>query len=109
LTLDIRAKNFRCIVVQWEHVLNEALILKKALTPRRHRSGRIRRDVQAEHRGRRLMDGAAWNVPTFQFSFGSYWDSHYRGRPFYRERVRWEHHWHDHDRRVDDDWRDSSN
>ncbi len=55
------------------------------------------------------MDGAAWNVPTFQFSFGSYWDSHYRGRPFYRERVRWEHHWHDHDRRVDDDWRDSSN
>jgi len=69
------------------------------VTTRRDRGWVPARDVQAEHRGRRLMYGAAWNVPTFQFSFGSYWDNHYRGRPFYRERVRWERHWHDHDRR----------
>jgi len=24
------------------------------------------------------------------FSFGKYWDDHYRGRPFYRDRDRWE-------------------
>lgn len=29
-------------------------------------------------------------VPVVSFHFGSYWDTHYRSRPFYRERNRWE-------------------
>ncbi len=37
------------------------------------------------------------NIPIVQFTFGNYWDSHYRGRPFYRERNRWDR-W-DHERR----------
>jgi len=36
-------------------------------------------------------------VPIVQFRFGEYWDSHYRARPFYNNRGRWER-W-DHDRR----------
>jgi uncharacterized protein YraI len=69
-------------------------------------------DIQAEYRGRRISYGTAWHVPTFTFTFGNYWDAHYKGRPFYRERVRWERHWHDHDRGRDRDhrggahWRD---
>jgi uncharacterized protein YraI len=53
-------------------------------------------EVQAFARGRRLVYGSPWNVPTFSFSFGTYWDSHYRNRPFYRDRGRWEHHGYDH-------------
>lgn len=36
--------------------------------------------------------GASIGLPIVVFSFGSYWDRHYRGRPFYRDRYRWEHH-----------------
>ncbi len=36
--------------------------------------------------------GAAIGLPIVVFSFGSYWDRYYRGRPFYRDRYRWEHH-----------------
>lgn len=30
-------------------------------------------------------------LPIIAFTLGNYWDNHYRGRPFYRERDRWEH------------------
>ena len=29
-------------------------------------------------------------VPVISFSFGNYWDNHYRGRSFYRDRARWD-------------------
>jgi uncharacterized protein YraI len=52
-------------------------------------------------------------IPTVTFSIGRYWDDHYRGRPFYRERDRWrDGDWRDErrdrDRRADNDrrWRD---
>lgn len=36
--------------------------------------------------------GPELNLTVVSFSFGSYWDEHYRGRPFYAERARFEHH-----------------
>lgn len=33
--------------------------------------------------------GAQIGIPIITFVIGNYWDSHYRGRPFYRERDRW--------------------
>ena len=29
-------------------------------------------------------------APVISFSIGTYWDNYYRGRPFYRERARWD-------------------
>ncbi|WP_168990550.1 SH3 domain-containing protein [Aureimonas flava] len=29
-------------------------------------------------------------APVITYSFGDYWDRHYRGRPFYRDRQRWD-------------------
>ncbi|WP_374447644.1 SH3 domain-containing protein [Stella sp.] len=33
-------------------------------------------------------------LPIIAFALGSYWDNHYRARPFYRERDRWERRYH---------------
>lgn len=51
-------------------------------------------------------------IPTVTFSIGRYWDDHYRGRPFYRDRDRWrdgdwreERRDRDRDRRADNDRR----
>ena len=35
--------------------------------------------------------GAQIGIPIVTFVIGDYWGSHYRGRPFYRERDRWYH------------------
>lgn len=43
--------------------------------------------------GRRYVGGDAvyrLRAPVISFTFGSYWDDHYRGRGFYRERDRYE-------------------
>jgi uncharacterized protein YraI len=37
--------------------------------------------------------GATIGFPIISFTLGNYWDSWYRGRPFYRERPRWEQRW----------------
>ena len=34
--------------------------------------------------------GARIGVPVISFSFGNYWDDHYRGRSFYRDRDRYD-------------------
>jgi uncharacterized protein YraI len=46
--------------------------------------------VQAGHRytGSRVVTRIG--VPVVSFSFGSYWDDHYKGRSFYRDRDRWD-------------------
>ena len=36
--------------------------------------------------------GPELSLPIVSFSFGSYWDEHYHGRPFFAERERFEHH-----------------
>lgn len=46
--------------------------------------------------GRRYVGGDAvyrLRAPVTTFSFGNYWDDHYRGRGFYRERDRYERYW----------------
>ena len=40
--------------------------------------------------------GPRYRVPVVSFNFGTYWDSYYRGRPWYSERARWESYDRDH-------------
>jgi len=56
------------------------------------------RDIVVDYRSRRmgLMDAGPYvGIGFLSFSFGNYWDSYYRGRPFYNDRGRWERHYHD--------------
>jgi len=39
-----------------------------------------------------LTYGAALGLPIVGFTLGSYWDSYYRGRPWFHDRSRWMHH-----------------
>lgn len=48
-----------------------------------------------------LERGPRYTAPVVTFSFGSYWDDHYRGYGFYRDRDRYRHWRHD---RYDDRW-----
>jgi uncharacterized protein YraI len=41
--------------------------------------------------------GPRVRLPIVAFSFDTYWDRHYRGRPFYGERTRWRTVWRDRD------------
>ena len=50
--------------------------------------------------------GPRLSLPIVTFSLGSYWDRHYRGRPFYGERRQWEQRWHEHDHARWDEHRD---
>ena len=54
--------------------------------------------LSADYRGRRQrFDSVApyIGIGVLAFMFGTYWDNHYRGRPFYSERNRWERHYND--------------
>jgi uncharacterized protein YraI len=35
--------------------------------------------------------GPRYHLPIISFNFGFYWDTYYRGRPWYRDRDRWSH------------------
>ncbi|QEE45453.1 SH3 domain-containing protein [Rhizobium sp. WL3] len=49
--------------------------------------------LQTTYSQRRVSVGPQYyrplGIPTVTFSIGRYWDDHYRGRPFYRDRDRW--------------------
>lgn len=50
--------------------------------------------VQASYQQRRVYVGPQYyrplGIPTVTFEVGNYWDRHYRGRDFYRDRDRWD-------------------
>lgn len=53
--------------------------------------------ISYEYLGRRapiIEVGPQVALPIIPFALGAYWDSHYRHRPFYRERPRWESYYH---------------
>ncbi|MFN7024370.1 MAG: SH3 domain-containing protein [Pseudorhizobium sp.] len=66
--------------------------------------------VQAAYQQRRVEVGPRYyqplGIPTVTFEVGNYWDRHYRGRDFYRDRDRWDRRDRDWDRRDRDrgDW-----
>jgi len=56
--------------------------------------------LNASYQNRRMalrQVGPRINTPFISFTFGNYWDTNYRNRPFYRERARWQSRW-DNDR-----------
>lgn len=51
--------------------------------------------LQEAYRGNRVIVtdyGASIGIPVVAFSLGAYWGHYYRERPWYHDRVRWEHH-----------------
>lgn len=57
--------------------------------------------LEALHRNRRITIVEArpvYHIPVVSFSVNSYWDKHYKNRPFYRDRAHWDR---DRDRHVD--------
>jgi len=55
-------------------------------------------DLAAEYQGRQESIAnlsGSFRIGTLTFSFGDYWANHYRQRPFYSERYRWEQHYFD--------------
>lgn len=52
-----------------------------------------RRDLAVAYQGRRRGINAYMGIGILSFMFGDYWDNHYRSRPFYSERPRWEQHY----------------
>lgn len=58
--------------------------------------------VQASYRQRRVDVGPQYyrplGIPIVTFEIGNYWDRHYRGRDFYRDRDRWDRRDRDRDR-----------
>jgi hypothetical protein len=54
--------------------------------------------LAADYRGRRrsVVSIAPYlSILVLSFRFGDYWDNHYRSRPFYSDRDRWERHYYD--------------
>jgi uncharacterized protein YraI len=54
-----------------------------------------RRDIVVSYQGRRRGISAYLGLGILSFTFGNYWDSYYRSRPFYSQRPRWEQHYYD--------------
>jgi len=51
--------------------------------------------LEFRHRGDRLIGpayGTSAGLPIISFQIGSYWDNHYRGRSWYRDRSRYDRH-----------------
>jgi uncharacterized protein YraI len=59
--------------------------------------------LQANYRSRRVpLEPRVYRylgIPGITFSFGNYWNRHYRDRPFYHNRHRWDPRHHDNRRR----------
>lgn len=53
------------------------------------------RDLMVTYGGRRHGISTYPGIFMLTFVFGSYWDSHYRGRTFYNERPQWERRYYD--------------
>jgi uncharacterized protein YraI len=47
--------------------------------------------IHLHHRVELIQYGALVGLPVVAFSLNSYWNSHYRHRPWYRERSHWAH------------------
>ena len=47
-------------------------------------------DIAISYGGHRRPLSPYLGIGILSFVFGSYWDEHYRGRPFYAERTRWQ-------------------
>lgn len=87
------------------------------VTTRRDRGWVSARYLTEERRRRPIVElGPSIGLPIISFQFGDYWDRHYSGRSFYRDRDRWRGEWdgprrsRDADRREwswddDRDWR----
>jgi uncharacterized protein YraI len=54
-----------------------------------------RQNIVVSYNGRRRYIGSSMGIIILSFSFGNYWDNHYRSRPFYAQRPRWEQHYQD--------------
>ena len=52
------------------------------------------RDIVVNYRGHRSRIMPSMGIGVLSFMFGTYWDNHYRSRPFYSERPRWEQNYH---------------
>jgi uncharacterized protein YraI len=69
-------------------------------------------EILHERRRVRPRHGVTYGLPVITFSIGRYWDDHYRGRGWYRDRSRYERSWRDDSRRGDswrgDSWRGDS-
>lgn len=60
----------------------------------RHDRGWVaQRDIEVTYQGRRRAITAYLGLGILSFSFGNYWDSYYRSRPFYSQRPRWQQHY----------------
>ncbi|MDR6709267.1 uncharacterized protein YraI [Novosphingobium sp. 1748] len=49
-----------------------------------------RGDLVVFYQGRRRQIAPFLGIDVLTFMFGNYWDNHYRARPFYTQRSRWE-------------------
>ncbi|HVY19510.1 MAG TPA: SH3 domain-containing protein [Bauldia sp.] len=50
--------------------------------------------LQVSYQSRRLPVRGYSGIPFITFNFGTYWDSHYRNRPFFNQRSKWSNfHW----------------
>ena len=47
-------------------------------------------DLSISYQGRRSAITPYLGLGILSFAFGTYWDNHYRGRPFYSDRSRWQ-------------------